>query len=176
MRESIAIGVTNGIRATLATGSLITGSLYVALDVFPDAPKAEIGTYAGRPTIPTIASGLAGIEQKLAALLDKVNALPLEGTVREAEHTLADLNAILGSDAMQSLPASLEATLNELQATLRSVSGESEMQAGLLNTVSELDRTLRSLRGLVETLEQQPNSLIFNRELGEDPRPPAGPS
>jgi paraquat-inducible protein B len=176
MRESIAIGVTNGIRATLATGSLITGSLYVALDVFPDAPKAEIGTYAGRPTIPTIASGLAGIEQKLAALLDKVNALPLEGTVREAEHTLADLNAILGSDAMQSLPASLEATLNELQATLRSVSGESEMQAGLLNTVSELDRTLRSLRGLVETLEQQPNSLIFNRELGEDPRPPAGSS
>lgn len=174
MKKTVATGVANGIRATLATGSLITGSLYVSFDVFPDAPPAEIGSFAGRPTIPTIATGLAGIEQKVTALLDKMNALPLEDTLAGAENTLADLNRILGSDQTQALPASLESTLAELQATLQSLSGGSELQEGLLDTVAELDRTLRSLRGLVSSLEEQPNSLIFNRVPGEDPRPPAG--
>ena len=33
---------------------------------------------------------------------------------------------------------------------------------------------MMSLRGLLDTLREQPNALIFNREPGEDPRPPAG--
>jgi paraquat-inducible protein B len=48
------------------------------------------------------------------------------------------------------------------------------MQHRLLRTMAEFDRTLESLRKVLETLEEQPNALIFNREPGEDPRPPAG--
>ena len=44
----------------------------------------------------------------------------------------------------------------------------------MLRTMTELDRTLRSLRGVLDTLEEQPNALIFNREPGDDPKPPAG--
>ena len=66
------------------------------------------------------------------------------------------------------------ALLAELQETLDSVSAESALQERLLRTVTELDRTLQSLRDLLETLDQKPNALIFNREPGEDPRPPAG--
>jgi paraquat-inducible protein B len=174
LAEAIGNAVGIGMRATLATGSLLTGSLYVALDIYPDEPPAEMGSFAGRPTIPTVASGLAGIEQKLASLLDKLNALPLGGTVDQAEQTLADLNAILGSESMQSLPGSVEATLAELREALASVSSESALQQRLLRTVTELDRTLQSLRDLLDTLDEKPNALIFNRAPGEDPRPPAG--
>jgi paraquat-inducible protein B len=48
------------------------------------------------------------------------------------------------------------------------------MQERLLRTMTELDRTLQSLRVLLDTLEEQPNALIFNREPGDDPQPPAG--
>ena len=52
---------------------------------------------------------------------------------------------------------------------------DSAMQERLLRTITEFDRTLQSLRGLLETLGEKPNALIFSSEPGEDPQPPAGP-
>ncbi len=90
------------------------------------------------------------------------------------DQLLADVDAIVASEGMQSLPASLEETLAQLRDTLDSVSADSAMQERLLRTVTELDRTLQSLRGLLETLKEKPNALIFSSEPGEDPQPPAG--
>ncbi len=174
LRESIRTSVDNGLRATLTTGNLLTGSLYIAFDRFPDAPPAEMGLYAGRETIPTISSGLGGIEQRITALLDRLNELPLDATVRELQGTLAGVNRIVSSDPMQALPENLDATLKELQVTLASFSSDSELQARLLPTLGELDRTLASLRQVLDTIGEQPNALIFNRGYRADPRPPAG--
>ena len=173
-RQAVTGGISRGLRATLATGNLITGGLYVALDFYEGAPPAEIGEFAGRPTIPSIASGLGGLEQRIAQLLDTINDMPLDQTVRELQHTLASLDDLLGSEGMQALPERLGETLEELQVTAASFSGESELQERLLPTVTELERTLASLRQMLDTLDQQPNALIFNREIREDPRPPAG--
>jgi paraquat-inducible protein B len=164
----------SGLRATLSTGSLITGAQYVALDFYRDEPPVEMGSFAGRPTIPTIASGLAGIQHKLLAVLDKVNALPVEDLLDRADTTLADLNVILGSEATRSLPATLDATLAELGSALRSVSAESALQERLLRTITRLDGTLESLQRLLDTLADKPNALIFNRDPEQDPQPPAG--
>jgi len=174
LRKAIKTAVGNGMRATLSTGNLLTGSLYVAMDFFPSAEPAEIGEYSNRSTIPTIPSGLEGIQQKLTMFLDTLNDLPLEGTVTEARNTLASLDRLVGGDGMQSLPESLDKTLGELQSTLASLSADSELQTRLLPTITELKRMLGSLRQVLETIEEQPNALIFNREYGEDPRPPAG--
>ena len=174
MARAIERGVGNGLRVTLSTGNLLTGSLYVYFDVYSDEPPAEMGSFAGHPTIPTIAGGLEGIQVRLLTLLDKLNALPLEETLDGVDRLLADVDTIVASEDLQSLPASLEATLAGLRDTLDSVSTDSEMQDRLLRTVTELDRTLQSLRGLLETLKEKPNALIFSSEPGEDPQPPAG--
>jgi paraquat-inducible protein B len=174
MKETLKSAVQNGMRASLSTGNLLTGSLYVTMDYFPNAEPETFGTYAGRETIPTIPSGLDGIAQKLTALLDKLNELPLEGTVSEAKNVLASVDRLVGGEGMQSLPQSLDQTVKELQSTLASISSDSELQTRLLPTITELERTLGSLRQVLDTLDEQPNSLIFNREYREDPRPPAG--
>jgi len=174
MKETIDGAVGNGLRASLSTGNILTGSLYVAMDYFPGAEPAEQESYAGRTTIPTIPSGLEGIAQKLTMFLDKLNDLPLDDTVAEANSTLASIDRLIAGEGMQSLPASLDKTLIELQATLASMSADSELQARLLPTITELERTLGSLRQVLDMLDEQPNSLIFNRKYGEDPRPPAG--
>jgi paraquat-inducible protein B len=157
LSQRIEAGVRNGLRATLSTGNLLTGSLYVSLDMYPDEAPAELGSFAGHPTIPTISSGLEGIQHQIAALLDKLNALPLEEvavsadrTVQELERTVAELRLLLASDDLQSLPVSLEASL------------------------AELDRTLQSVDDLATTLSDQPSSLIFPREPAKDPEPMAG--
>ncbi len=166
--------VEKGARVTLATGNLLTGSMYIYIDIYDDAPPAKMGTFEGRPTIPTIPSGLAGLERKLSAVLDKVNELPIERTLDVATQVLADLSAMLGSEEAKGLPVSLDGTLVELQGLLRSVSAESRIQEQLLRTITELDRTLESFREVLSTLEDKPNSLIFSREPRADPRPPAG--
>ena len=176
LRNTISQAIGRGLRATLATGNLLTGSLYVSIDSYPDAPKAEAGVmYEGRPTIPTIESGLGGIEHRITLLLDRLNELPLDETMTELNGTLASVNTMFATEEMQSMPAGLEAALGEVQTALASISGDSELQARLLPMVTELDRTLTSLRKVLETLDEQPNSLIFNRNYREDPRPPAGP-
>ncbi len=164
LKETVEASVANGLRATLSTGSLLTGSLYVALDMHPDEPPAELGSFAGRPTIPTISSGLEALEQRVARLLDKLNALPLDDVARSANatlrsaddtlvelrHTVAELRLLMASEDFQRLPRSLETSL------------------------AELDRTLRSVNALARTLEDQPNALVFPRQHVEDPEPLAG--
>ncbi len=157
LRQTIALGVGNGIRATLATGSLLTGSLYVALDIYRDQPRAEVGEFAGWPTIPTIASGLEGIEVKVSALLDKLNDLPVDrilasadGTLRELRGTIAEVRTLVASEGLQSIPRDLKTTL------------------------AELDRTLRSVEALARTLEERPSALIFSGKAERDPEPTAG--
>jgi paraquat-inducible protein B len=174
LERAIEAAVRSGLRATLSTGNLLTGSLYVYLEIYPDEAPAKMESFAGHPTIPTIAGGLEGIQVRLSTLLDKLNALPLEELLDGVDRLLADVDAIVASEDMQSLPASLEGTLAQLRDTLNSVSTDSAMQERLLRTITEFDRTLKSLRDLLETLEEQPNALIFNREPGEDPQPPAG--
>jgi paraquat-inducible protein B len=174
LKDSIIDSVDRGLRASLATGNLLTGSLYVTIDRYPNAPPAEIGEFAGRPTIPTIESGLGGIEQRITTLLDRLNELPLDETVAELNGTLASIDEIFASDAMQAMPTRLEGALEELEATLASLSADSELQARLLPAIGELERTLSSLRQVLDTIEAQPNALIFNRDYRDDPRPPAG--
>jgi paraquat-inducible protein B len=149
--------VHGGARATLATGNLLTGSRYVSFDMYPEQGPGEMGSFAGYTTLPTTSSGLEGIQQQVAALLDKLNALPLQDiavsadqTVQELERTIAELRVLVASEELQSVPASLETSL------------------------AELDRTLESVRQLATTLEDQPNSLIFSREPERDPEPMAG--
>lgn len=161
VEESVSIGM----RASLETGNLLTGSLYIALDLYPDAPKASVGDFLGYPTIPTIGGGLEQIQHQVTAFLDKLNALPLDDiaknanttitsvddTVVELERTLAEVRTLVASDDTQGLPRSVEQTL------------------------AQIDATLRSLRELAATLEQKPNALIFPVEHQPDPEPQAGP-
>jgi paraquat-inducible protein B len=156
LERTIEAGIPNGLRATLATGSFLTGSLYVSLDVHPEAEAAEQGTFAGRPTIPTIATGLDVIEQKVSQLLDKLNGLHLEevtdsvdATLREVKVTIAELRALIASQGIQSLPHSIESSLDELE------------------------RTLKSIRALADSLESQPSALIFPSDPIPDPEPRA---
>jgi paraquat-inducible protein B len=128
----------------------------VSLDMYPDAEAAELGTFAGRPTIPTIPGGLESIEKKVTQLLDKFNELRLEdvagsadATLRELTATIAELRAFVASQGVQSLPHSIESSLDEL------------------------DRTLKGVRALAEALENQPSLLIFPSEPTLDPDPKA---
>lgn len=149
LRNIVRQGVANGLRASLATGSLLSGAKVVEIEFYDDVPAAEVGEFEGYKTIPTIASGIGQLEHRISTLLDKLNSLPLEATVSSVNHTLGELDqslaaltAILEDDTVRGIPLELQQTLAALRAIL---DGDS------VNALpGELQQTLAALRELLE--------------------------
>ncbi|MCB1853474.1 MAG: intermembrane transport protein PqiB [Pseudomonadales bacterium] len=187
MQKTVRQGMEVGLRASLQTGNLLTGALYVSLDFYPDAQLVEAEEFEGYTVIPSIPSGLGRMEQQVAALLDKFNALPLETTVGEVNRvlvgldktlvamtaTLGSLQGVLDQDSTMALTAELNATLAELRKALAGLSPDSAMGDSLTSSLYELNRTLRNIEELTRTLGKQPNALLFPVDAPADPTPEA---
>ena len=153
----IAQNVAKGLRASLKSGNLLTGQMFIDLDFQKDAKPAEVQNFGGYEILPTApAGGLAQIQEQASALLAKLQALPLEKAVNNA------------SDAL----ASIKAAADNLKKTASGFNDNSPLYHDLSETLRQLDETLRSLRSLTNTLERKPNSIIFGKP-GSVP-PPKG--
>ena len=182
MENNVVEGVQHGLRASLETGNLVTGSLFINVDYYPDAEKATAGDFDGYLTVPTITGGLGAIEKKLNDFLDTLNALPLETTVKSMDQTLASLtntlnslNAILDDQDTQQLSAQLGSTLLELRKVLASFSPEGAAYQSLDSNINTLNQTLHNLEELTDTLTDKPNALVLPTNFPADPTPEASP-
>jgi len=193
--EALAECVRRGLRAKLGSGSLLTGALFVDLDFVPGAMPAELTKIGDYEVIPTESSGgLAQLQDKLNAILAKIEALPLDetlnkfgtaaeeisitvkdvrGTLAEAEGALAEAKKLLARDETQNLTAELEATLKQVRSSVDSLGPNGAMQGDLARTLDELRAALRSFKVLSDSIEEKPNSLLFGREGSGDPTPRA---
>lgn len=186
--------VSRGLRAALKTGSLLTGALYVDVDYYPDRMPGELGQVGDYKSIPTVASGLAQLETKITAILDMVQKLPLDETMRkigavadEAKTTVADARGALkeiedtaaaarktlDSPEFARLPADLRNTLASLEKTVSSVGPDGSIQGDLLRTLEELRASLRAMKSLTNAIDEKPNSLLFGRDSSGNPTPKA---
>jgi paraquat-inducible protein B len=179
--------VRRGLRASLKTGSLLTGSLFVDLDYYKEPLADELGKVGDYPSIPTISSGLAQLEAKLTAILDKVQALPLDDTLvkigkvaDEARESMVEvremtvsLRKIVDSSEFVKLPEDLRKTLLSMEKSVASVGPGGAVQGDLLRTMDELRATLRSLNALSTGIDDKPSSLIFGRDSTGNPEPKA---
>ena len=53
-----------GLRAQLKTGNLLTGELFVDLDILPDAPPAELDEGGPIPMIPSVPATLEVLRRR----------------------------------------------------------------------------------------------------------------
>lgn len=187
--QGVAERVQQGLRATLKTGNLLTGQLFVNLTLKSDAPAAEVGSLGDYRTLPTESSGLARLEDKVVMFLDKLQALPLEDTVTGATDALAEIkaaskslqgaateiDALLASEGVQNLPQRIDAALENFNSVLAGLEPDSVLYRDLSSTTEELRDSLRSIKVLVDGIERKPNSLIFGRGGGKVKPPRAKP-
>jgi paraquat-inducible protein B len=186
--------VSKGLRAALKTGSLLTGALFVDLDYYPDAAPAKLEKAGDFTAFPTTSSGFAQLEAKLSAILDKIQAMPLEqtmadlaaaaaeakttiaesrSTLREIEATAAAARKTLEDPEFRELPADLRKSIAALEKSIASVGPDGAVQGDLLRTLDELRASLRSLKSVATTIDEKPNSLLFGRDSSGNPTPKA---
>jgi paraquat-inducible protein B len=185
--------VERGLRARLATGSLLTGQLFVELNIYPDAPLTLVGAQGGVPELPTIPNTVEAITatlENVVARIDQVRideiADALQGTLEgtealanapELQAALADLGPAMGSlrgilgdvddaELDETLGAARQVAVN-LERTVRLVNRalqpSAPLQYNVIQLTGELEETARAIRALVEQLERQPQSVLFGR-------------
>jgi paraquat-inducible protein B len=180
-REIIEVAISNGLRATVGSGSLLTGSLYIGLEFYDDIEEAGLGSFKGYPTIPSIqGGGLGRIQAQVSTLLEKLNALPLENTLVSAEQAITELQGMLAAarvtleqEQMRQLPADLHQTLVQVNDALTGFSSDSAFQEELVRALVELKEVLQGARGVTDQLMDNPNSLVFPTRNVVDPEPRA---
>jgi paraquat-inducible protein B len=169
-KTAMEILVEKGLRAQLKQGSLITGQLYVDIDIHPDAPPQKIvyeGRYAQFPTVPT---PLEEITRDVAGIVSKLEKLPLEeigddlrDSMQNVSKTTKRLETLVEHLDTEVAPA-VNATLEHTQKTLanmdRLLNGQSPTGYEMKQALTEFAEAARSLRTLLDYLERHPEALI----------------
>lgn len=139
--------IDNGLRGTLETESLVTGRLYVALDVFPNA---EPPSYVGRskyPEIPTQATGLV-------EFIKSLSKIDLPGMVSQLNEILQKLNTSLGELKVKELNDRLAGVLTSVDTLLTTTD--------LPGTIESFRQTSDKAREVLGTLEQELKPISAN--------------
>lgn len=165
--------VQKGLRAQLKSASLLTGGMFVDLSFHPEAPRRSIGHYGKFPELPTLPSTMGAMLANMASFVERLQKLPLEEVVNQLraalpalKETLQQAKALLTRLDQETAPqaketlAQAQATLATLDKTLRS---DSPTQQELHKALEEFAKASRSVKELADTLERNPESLIFGK-------------
>ena len=160
--EFLRSRVADGLRARLASASLLSSGLKVELLDVPDAEPVALDEEAGAfPVLPTVPSDLPDVAASATGLFDRVASLPIEDLLLSAtafldgaatlandpdiqaapgelRGILADLRAVTASEGVQALP-------ERLDAASRDIAAASAQAGAILQEVREQGGTERLL-------------------------------
>lgn len=140
--------VSNGLRARLASASLLTGGLKVELVVVEDAVSARlISNDGGLPIMPTTRSETSDAAATVEGVFTRINNLPIEELLNSAINFLDSAEAFVSDEDLRETPQDLRMLLGELQGLVAS----DDVQ----NIPVALNSTLTRVEGLVADLEEQ---------------------
>jgi paraquat-inducible protein B len=180
--------IEKGLRAQLRTGNLLTGQLYVGLDLFPNAKPAKLvrGGRYGYPEFPTTPTPFEEIGSKMTQLIAKIDKIPIDQigtdlrdtiqgakrltnspevleTVKSLNAAVKELHALTAELRTRTTPevtATLEQAQRSFAAAEKSLATDSPQQYRLKAALDEIAGAARALRVLVEFLEAHPESLL----------------
>lgn len=167
--------VEHGLRAQARAANLLTGQLYVALDVMPNAQKAPFDVNARPLTVPTVDGTFDQVQERITSILGKIDRLPLDAIGRDLDATLTRVGTTLDQVNGQVLPETTR-TLQQAQKTFGAAQAmlgdDAPLQQDLGQTLEEVRRAARSVRTLTDLLGRQPQSLLRGLPAGAAPATP----
>lgn len=186
--------VDAGLRARLATASILTGGLKVEMIVVPDAP-IELMDMTGNPypVLPSTQSEISDVTATAEGVFQRINALPIEellvsaiGFLDAAENLVGaedtravpgdvrglidDVRGLVSAPAMQGLPDEVSALVGELQGVaedMRAVTaalGEADLVARLQGAI---DAAAAAATGVETSVAGVPELVISLTNLSD---------
>jgi paraquat-inducible protein B len=181
--------VRKGLRAQLRTGVLLTGQLYVNLDIHDGVKPAKM-TFAGEyPVMPTVPEPVQELTASLANILNRLEKLPIEQIGEDLGQTVHHTSELLGSKDLAQAVVSLNESLEQLSrftkglnakltpqmsalleesrkamtAAEKTLNADAPLTHELSQTLKELSRAARAVSALADLLERNPQALIYGK-------------
>jgi len=147
--------IKRGLRAQLATQSLLTGQLYISLNLMPDTPaKFEAGGTKAIE-IPTVPTTLQEWAKRAENLLNKISELPLDDMIKNAGDAMAGVKNLVDSPELHqairrtdALVADLQGAAKDARPMIASITATSDTARG---AVKDITPDLRKLAANLET-------------------------
>src|SRR5271163_2840000 len=173
--------IKQGFRAQLATESLLTGLLYIDLDVHPNAPLKFVlvpnGPYR---EIPTIQTDLEQLQERLTKALDKFESIDFKGLVNSITDAANSIKTLTSSPELKATLESLKGTVANLNQTItsaRAMFDNANSKIGPLvrdiqESSDEANKTMKDTRGALVSLQRtldpdSPLAVHLNQTLNQ---------
>jgi len=166
--------VEDGLRAQLKTGSLLTGQMYIGLEIFPKAAPAKIEWTKSPAVFPTQPGTMVELQATLMNISKKLEDMPIGQISADLRTALQSLNrTLVGAEQMvkrmdkEVTPAAksaLDDARRMLNTANQTLASDAPLQQDLRTSLRELSRAAESLRELTDLLERQPESLIRGKK------------
>jgi paraquat-inducible protein B len=162
-RSGIEGWIKRGMRAQLQTESLLTGLLYIDLDLHKGTEPNFIlqpgGPYQEVPTVPT---DLAQLQEHLMETLDRFEKIDFQGLVNSITDAANSIKSLTNSPDLRETLQSLRGTVANLNQTivaarqaLNNVNGRiGPLVTDLRETSDETDKTMKEVRDTLVKLQQ----------------------
>jgi paraquat-inducible protein B len=161
-QEAVAAVLKKGLRASLQSANLLTGSQQIALDFVKDAPPIEVTMQDGAVLLPTTDSGsFAGLTASASELLNKVNTIPFDQIGKSVASLLASTNDLVQGPETKKTLRDLRSLLGALQTMIQRLDAKQ-----LPALTANLDKTLNNTNKLLLSLDGgYGDNTKFNRDL-----------
>jgi len=171
--------IKRGMRAQLATESLLTGLLYIDLDLHPNTPiKFVLEPDGPYREIPTVQTDLAQLQERLTKVLDKFDKIDFQALVVSITDAANSIKTLTGSPELKATLESLKGTvanLNQAVISARTLLNNANAKVGPLiadirESSDEANKTMKETRAALVSLQQTldpdaPLAVHLNRTL-----------
>jgi paraquat-inducible protein B len=174
--------ISRGLSAQLEAESLLTGLLYVDLDLRPNSQPnlSLVPGGSGLREIPTVPTTMEAIQQHATEALAKLDTIDLNGLVSSFTQAANSIKEMTADPAvrrtLESLPrtlVSLDKTLTSMRAAIQNIDQEIDpMSASFHKSSEELNATMKDTRATLEQLQamldsDSPLAVNLNQALGQ---------
>lgn len=152
--ENLREMVQAGLRATLESQSLVTGLLYVGLDIDPDSGAKALPIQSAYPQIPTLPSTLEQFSATLTTVLKQIREVNFKKLGDGITETVDGLNKIVNSPEISETITELDQTLVAMRQAMEEINGAiGPVATNVEEATAEATRVMESLRETVQTAQ-----------------------
>jgi len=176
--------IASGLHGFISSGSLLTGSKYIEIQYVENTIGKE-QFFSGYQVIPTAASEIDNLLEKLDSILGTVSQLSLDKLVDNASGAMAKMeiamvnfskashqvDSLLDNAESEFLIANVNKTLAGFEALAKDFSEGSKTHQDIQNMIVAMESMLKELTPVLSQLNHQPNSLIFGGKKNDEVEP-----
>jgi phospholipid/cholesterol/gamma-HCH transport system substrate-binding protein len=150
--NALKAAIDQGLRAQLRTESLVTGVLYIGIDLFPGTPVKLVQAAKSKyPEIPTVPTALERVELTAGEILAKLSEVDFKGMMDSVSRTVDGVGQLVNSPALKSALQRLDQTMPKIDEAIVDIRKMTSSLDGNITTLSaNLQQTSDEARGAMQ--------------------------